>query len=317
MITSDPHQFVWEEKYRPHKVADCILPAKLKETFQGFVDRGDVADLLLVGLPGTGKTTVARAMLEEIDCDYLFVPASLKGGIDTLRNEVQGFASSVSFKDKRKFVILDEADYLTYATQPALRNFMDLYKENCGFILTANYGNRIIPAIHSRCPPIEFHIPKSEIPVLATQFLKRLVEILDIEKIQFDKKVLAALITRYFPDWRRVINELQRYAVQRGLIDEGILVDLKAVSIKELSGFMKEKNFTAVRKWAAENIQTLDDNVFYREFYDKSNEFFSISYVPQLVVLLAKYEYQSNFVFSKEINFVAFCVECMIDAQWK
>ena len=314
----NPEHFIWESKYRPHKVSDCILPKKIKDTFQGFVDVGDVPNLLLVGAPGCGKTTSALAMLEELDCNYMKIPASLRGNIDTLRNEITNFASSVSFKGNRKFVILDEADYLTHITQPALRNFMDEYSENCGFILTANYGNRIIDAIaKSRCIPIEFNIPKEEAAKLATQFLKRVVTIFENEGIKdYDKNAVAALIAKYFPNWRRILGELQRYSIL-GPIDMGIMTNVREVSIKELVKLMKDRqNWSKIRQWAAENAST-DYAQLFREFYDTANEYFKPSFIPQLVLILAKYITQSAMVFDQEINFVACCTEIMVEAEWR
>jgi DNA polymerase III delta prime subunit len=312
---SDPDQFLWEEKYRPHRVADCILPDGIKETFEGFVKQRDVPNLLLIGPPGTGKTTIARSMLEEMDVDVMLINASLKG-VDMLRSDVAQFASSVSFKGNRKFVIMDEADHLTFATQPALRGFMDQYASNCGFIFTANYSNKIIPALHSRCSVIGFSFPNEDKPKLAVAFLKRLVEMLDNEKVTYDKAALAGLINKYFPDNRRILNELQTYAAKGRGIDIGIMSSIKGVSIDTLMKFLKSKDFTKVRQWAADNIGTLADSDFYKELYDTSATYFKPTFIPQLVLLLANYEYKSNFVMSKEINFVAFCTEMMVDAEW-
>ena len=218
--------FLWVEKYRPHKIEDCILPESLKSTFSEFVKQGSIPNLLLTGSQGTGKTTVARAMCEELGLDYIEINGSMNGGIDTLRNEIKNFASTISFTGTRKMVILDEADYLNaQSTQPALRNFMEEFSKNCGFILTCNFKNRIIEPLHSRCSVIEFKIPSSQKPKLAAQFHKRACGILEQEEIEFDKAVVAEVVTKHFPDWRRVLNELHRYSVT-GKIDSGILANL-------------------------------------------------------------------------------------------
>lgn len=308
-------QFLWTEKYRPKKVSETILPSALKKTFQGFVDHGEVPNLLLTGSPGTGKTTIARAMLEELGCDYVLINASLNRNIDTLRNDITNFASSVSLTGKRKYVILDEADFLNpQSFQPALRHAMEHFASNCGFILTANYKKQIIEPIHSRCSVIDFIIDKNERPVLAMQFMKRAISILDENNIEYDKKVLVEIIQKYFPDWRRVLNELQRYSVS-GKIDTGILNNIVSISINELIGFMKQKDFTSVRKWIGENLDG-DSQHFFREFYDKGNEYFQKKYIPELVLLIARYQYQAAFAQDQEINLAAFCVECMLGAEW-
>ena len=318
-IQTNDDQFVWAEKYRPNKVVDCILPKLLKDRFQGFVDKKNIPTLLLCGGPGTGKTTVAQAMLEELDCNYLKVSATLKGNIDTLRTDITRFASSVSFKGTRKYVILDESDYLTHVTQPALRNFIDDYVDNCGFIFTANYRNRIIEPLQSRCSIIEFHIGKDDAPGLATQFMKRVFEILESEGVKkYDKAAIAGLIKKHFPDWRRILNELQSAASATNEIGPEILANASEISIKELIGYLKEGKFSTIRQWAADNVST-DYQQIYREFYDVANEYFVPVFIPELVLLLAKYMTQSAAVFDQEINFVAFCVELMISAkgQWK
>jgi DNA polymerase III delta prime subunit len=311
-------QFVWAEKYRPTKVADCILPKSIKDKFQGFVDQKNVPTLLECGPPGTGKTTTAIAMLTELDCNFLKIPATLKGGIDVLRTDITNFASSVSFKGTRKYVILDEADYLTHLTQPALRNFIDDYADNCGFIFTANYRNRIIEPLQSRCHIVEFNIGKSDAPQLATQFMHRVGEILDAEHIKYDKATIAALIRKHFPDWRRILNELQGAAAATGEIGPSVLVNARELGIKELIGLMKDNKFSAIRQWAADNVST-DYAQLYREFYDSANEYFKPIFIPELVLLIAKYMTQSSMVFDQEINFVAFATELMIGAkeQWK
>lgn len=305
---------LWVEKYRPSRVSDAILTKELKSTFQKFVDDKNVPNLILSGSPGVGKTTVAKAMLEELDCDYITVNGSLHGGIDTLRNEIMNFASSVSLMGGRKYVILDEADYLNAnSTQPALRNFMEEYSKNCGFILTCNFINRLIAPLQSRCSVINFKVSKKETPKLAMEFMKRVENILTQENVKYDQKVLAEIITKYFPDWRRVLNELQKYSVT-GAIDSGILSNIQEVSIRDLVKFMKEKNFTEVRKWIGQNSD-VDENALYRSFYDTASSYFKTSSIPQLVLILGKYQYQSAFCADPEINIAACMVEIMVECE--
>jgi len=309
-------EFLFVEKYRPKTIEETILPSELKATFQQFVDQKNIPNLILSGSAGVGKTTVARAMLEELGCDYIVINGSMNGNIDTLRNEILNFASSVSLSGGRKYVILDEADYLNAnSTQPALRNFMEEFSKNCGFILTCNFKNRIIEPLHSRCSVIDFKISKSDMAKLAMQFLKRLETILQTENIEYDKAVIAQVIQKHFPDWRRVLNEIQRYSAT-GKIDTGILVNIKKTSIKNLVDMMKEKNFTEVRKWVKNNLDT-DVNDLYNEFYENSNEYFSKRSIPLLVVTTAKYQYQNAFVANPEINFVAYLAELMIEMEFE
>lgn len=303
--------YLWVERYRPKTIADCILPEELKQTFQAFVDKKDVPGLLLSGQPGTGKTTVARAMLEQLGCDYIVINGSLNGNIDTLRNDIQRFASSVSFTGGRKYVILDEADYLTTATQAALRNFMEEYSKNCGFILTCNFSNRIMDALRSRCSTIHFKIDKKEMPKLAAQFMKRATQILVENNVEYDKAVVASVISKHYPDWRKVLNELQRYSAT-GKIDSGILVNLQETTLKELMGFLKEKDFTAARKWVSDNFDT-DSSVLFRAIYDSASTYVEKSSVPALVLVLARYQYQDAFVADKELNLMACITELMVD----
>ena len=305
-------EFLWVEKYRPKTIADTILPAELKQTFQQFGDQKNIPNLLLSGTAGVGKTTVARAMLEELECDYIMINGSMNGNIDTLRNEILNFASTVSFSGKRKYVILDEADYLNAnSTQPALRNFMEEFSRNCGFILTCNFKNRIIEPLHSRCSVIDFRISKSDMAKLAGSFFKRTTGILDNEGIQYDKAVVAEIIQKHFPDWRRVLNELQRYSAT-GKIDSGILTNMTESSIKELMSLMKDKNFTEVRKWVKDNTDT-DVNVLYNKFYEVAGEYFDKRVIPSLIILIAKYQYQNAFSANSEINFTAFLAEIMTE----
>ena len=308
-------EFLWVEKYRPKTIEDAILPVELKSVFQKFVDQKNIPNLILSGSAGVGKTTVARAMLEELGCDYIVINGSMNGNIDTLRNEILNFASSVSLSGGRKYVILDEADYLNAnSTQPALRNFMEEFSRNCGFILTCNFKNRIIEPLHSRCSVVDFKISKKDMAKLAMQFLKRVDGILTSEKIEYDKGTVAEIIQKYFPDWRRVLNELQRYSAT-GKIDSGILANLQQTSIRELVDLMKEKNYTEVRKWTKNNIDT-DVNALYTEFYETASQFFTVRTIPALVTLIARYQYQNAFAANPEINFAAFLAEVMIDMEF-
>ncbi len=309
-------EFIWVEKYRPHKVADTILPEDLKKVFQQFVDQENIPNLILSGRAGVGKTTIAKAMLDEVGADYIVINGSMNGNIDTLRNEIMNFASSVSFAGGRKYVILDEADYLNAnSTQPALRNFMEEYSKNCGFILTCNFKNKIIEPLHSRCSIIEFKIPKNEVPNLASQFMKRVRSILDQEHVEYDSPAVAEVITKHFPDFRRTLNELQRYSAT-GKIDSGILVDMSEESFKDLLGFLKDKDFTSMRKWVGENAD-YDTAVLFRKFYDYSSASFAKESIPQLVMHLAKYQYQDAFVADHQINLVACLTEIMADCDLK
>ena len=309
-------EFLWAEKYRPKRISECILPNKLKETFQEFVDKGNIPNLLLTGGPGVGKTTVARAMLNEVNADFIVINGSMNGNIDTLRNEIMQFASTVSFTGGRKYVILDEADYLNpNSTQPALRNFMEEFSNNCGFILTCNFKNRIIEPLHSRCSVVEFTIPKNDKANIGLNFFNRVKDILSQENITFDKKVVAEFVTKYFPDWRRVINELQRYSAT-GNIDSGILADTGDGSIKELVSFLRAKSFTEMRKWVAQN-NDVDSTTLFRKLYDGASTYLEPRSIPQLVLLLADYQNKAAFVADHEINMVACFTEIMTDCEFK
>ena len=308
-------EFLWVEKYRPKTIEETILPCDLKQTFQQFVDQKNIPNLILAGSAGVGKTTVARAMLEQLGCDYIVINGSMNGNIDTLRNEILNFASSVSLSGGRKYVILDEADYLNAnSTQPALRNFMEEFSRNCGFILTCNFKNRIIEPLHSRCSVVDFKISKKSMAKLATQFFKRVTTILESEKIEYDQKVVAEVINKHFPDWRRVLNELQRYSAT-GKIDTGILVNLQETSIKELVGFLKAQNYTEIRKWVKNNLDT-DVNSLYNQFYEISSDICSNRTAPVLILHLAKFQYQNAFAANPEINFLAFLVQIMIECEF-
>ena len=307
---------LWVEKYRPQTIEDCILPSELKQTFQQFVDNEEIPNLLLTGTAGVGKTTIAKAMLEQIGCTYMMINGSEESGIDMLRTKIKNFASTVSMDGNRKYVILDEADYLNpQSTQPALRGFIEEFSKNCGFILTCNFKNRIIEPLHSRCSSIEFRIPNEEKPQLAMDFMNRLEVILNNEQVHYDKKVVATLIQKFFPDWRRVLNELQRYSAS-GTIDAGILVNLSEDSVKELISFLKEKDFTKVRRWIVNNLDN-DPSRIFRRLYDSLYDNLSPSTIPHAVVILAEYSYKSAFVADQEINLLACMTEIMSQVKFK
>lgn len=309
-------EFLWVERYRPKTVSDTILPDSLKKTFQTFVDNNNVPNLLLTGTAGVGKTTIAKAMLEELGCDYIVINGSDEGRlIDTLRTKIKGFASSMSLAGGRKYVILDEADYLNAETvQPALRNFMEEYSANCGFIMTCNFANKIIEPLRSRCSVVEFKMTPDDKPKLAGEFFKRVCGILTEQNVEFEKATVAEVVKRYFPDNRRVLNELQRYAAT-GKIDTGILVNFSDLSMKQLMESMKAKEFTKVRKWVAQNCDG-DTTAIFRKIYDTANEFVKPNSVPQLVVTLADYQYKAAFAADPEINMMALMTELMIDCEW-
>lgn len=307
--------FLWVEKYRPKTVKDTILPASLKKQFQSFVDAGDVPGLILSGGPGCGKTTVARAMLEELGCDYLVINGSMNRNIDTLRDEIGGFASSVSFSGGRKYVILDEADGLNpQSFQPALRAFQEEFSNNCGFILTCNFPEKIIEPLHSRSTLIEFKIPKSESPALAKEFLLRVKTILEGEGIEYEMKILAEFIMRHFPDWRRVLNELQTYGMS-GKIDSGILSSTSDAEIQNLIKSLKDKDFSSMRKWVGEN--DTDFQKLCRRLYDNVYDIIEKQSIPQAVVIMADYQAKNALSVDKEINLVAMLTELMIEVSFK
>ena len=307
---------LWVEKYRPSKISECILTDDLKTTFQQFVDDGHIPNLLLSGGPGVGKTTVAKAMLNEIGATFMMINGSEESGIDVLRNKIKNFASTVSMDGNRKFVILDEADYLNpQSTQPALRGFMEEFHKNCGFILTCNFKNRIIDPLHSRCSVVEFRIPASEKQKLAGQFFKRVTTILTDEKIQFEPRAVAGVLEKHFPDWRRVLNELQRYSAS-GMIDAGVLVNLSETNMNDLVNFIKQKDFKEIRKWVANNLDN-DPSRMYRKIYDTIYEKIQPSTVGHLVLATADYSYKSAFVADQEINMLAYMIEVMSQVEFQ
>ena len=308
--------FLWVEKYRPKTIDDCVLPDALKQTLSEFISKGDIPNLILSGGPGVGKTTAAKAMLDELGLTYMFINGSEESGIDVLRTKIKNFASTVSLHGGRKYLILDEADYLNpQSTQPALRGFIEEFHKNCGFILTCNYKNRLIPPLHSRCSVVDFTIQKSEKKELAEQFFQRVMNILVVEEIKFEPKAVAEVINKFFPDWRRVINELQRYSVS-GRIDAGILVDISEVNIKELMQFMKNKEFTNVRKWVVENLSN-DPTRLFRRLYDNLYNYVDGSSIPHVVVILGEYQYKAAFVADQEINMLACLTEIMSRGKFK
>ena len=314
LFSCDLSEPLWWERYRPKTVAECILPDDLKNTFQQFVDNKQIPNLLLSGRSGVGKTTVARAMLEQIGCDYIIINASMEGNIDKLRTDISDFASSISLAGGQKYVILDEADYLTRATQPALRNFMETFSANCGFILTVNQKNRVIPELHSRSAVIDFAFKKEDHAKLQAQFFRRSCAILDSEDIKYDKKVVAAVINKYFPDWRRVINELQRYSAG-GEINAGILQSVQHEDIQELIRLMKDKNYTGMRNWVSTHNE-LDPQTLFVDFYENGGQFFKSNSIPVLVLLIGKYQYQAAFVANQEINLMAFLTDVLVECEF-
>jgi len=308
--------FLWVEEYRPKDVSSCVLPKNLKDTFTEFVESDNIPNLILSGGPGVGKTTIAKAMLDQIGATYMMINGSEESGIDVLRTKIKNFASTVSLEGGRKYLILDEADYLNpQSTQPALRGFMEEFHKNCGFILTCNYKNRLIQPLHSRCSVIEFSIPKSEKQNLASEFFKRVISILEKEEVKYDKRVIAEVINNHFPDWRRTLNELQRYAIS-GSIDAGMLVNISDVNIKELITCMKNKEFTNVRKWVVNNLDNNPVDLL-RVVYDNLYEYVDGSTIPHCVVVLGEYQYKSAFVADQEINMMACLTEIMARAKFK
>lgn len=314
MLDNISAEMLWSQKYRPQTIADTILPEKTKKAFQKFVDDTQIPNLLLSGSPGTGKTTAAIAMLKQLGCDYILINGSMNGGIDTLRHEIANFASSVSFSGGRKYVIIDEADYLTPNTQAALRSFSEEFSKNCGFIFTCNFKNKIIAPLHSRFSSVDFAIEKAEKPKLAMQFFKRIVGILDKEGVEHDQRVVAKIIENHFPDFRRVLNELQNYAAS-GKIDEGILSNFRQESIDQLFGFLKEKNFTEMRKWVAANSDQ-DFSAIYTNLYQSGLEKVKMSTMPAFVVTLAKYQFQHSHVPNHELNLVAGLTEILVECEF-
>jgi DNA polymerase III delta prime subunit len=305
---------LWTEKYRPQTIEDCILPERLKKPFQEYVNQKNIPNLLLAGGAGVGKTTVAKAMCNEIGCDYMVINGSDESGIDTFRTKIKNYASSMSLTGGRKVIIIDEADYLNpNSTQPALRNAIEEFASNCSFIFTCNYKNRIIEPLHSRCAVIEFSLKNGEKAKMASAFFKRVQNVLQSENVEYEDKVIAELTKKHFPDFRRILNELQRYS-QFGKIDTGILAQIGDVSIDEVVKFIRDKDFGAIRKWVATN--EVDSGTLFRKIYDSMYDVMKPQSIPQAVLILADYQYKAAFVADQEINTVACLTEIMVNCEF-
>ena len=305
---------LWVEKYRPQTIEDCILPDRLKTPFQEYVSQKEIPNLILAGGPGVGKTTVAKAMCKEIGCDYIVINGSDESGIDTFRVKIKGFASSMSFNGNRRVIIIDEADYLNpNSTQPALRNAIEEFSKNCSFIFTCNYVQRIIDPLHSRCAVIDFTLKPNEKEKMAGSFFKRILEVLNSEKVEFNKEVIAELVKKHFPDFRRVINELQRYS-KFGAIDEGILAQIADVQLSQIVKHIANKDFGSIRKWAA--ASNSDPNTIFRSIYDNMYDVLKPNSIPKAVIILADYQYKNAFVADPEINLVACLTELMVECEF-
>jgi len=313
---NEREQFLWVEKYRPRTIDDCVLPESLKGTFREFLEKGQLPNMILAGTAGVGKTTVARALCEQLGSDYLLINASEDSGIQVLRDKIRNFASTVSLGGGTKVVILDEADYLQpQSTQPALRGFIEEFANNCRFILTCNFKNRIIEPLHSRCTVIEFTLSKEDKPHMLAQFMKRIKMILGAEGVEFSRDAVVHLLMKHFPDYRRVLNELQRYSAS-GKIDEGILVDLSEDNFKALCKHLKEKEWSEMRKWVAHNGDN-DPTRLIRLIYDSASKSVESSDIPKLVLILAEYQFKVPFVADQELNMVAMLTEIMANVQFK
>ena len=310
------NDILWVEKYRPKLVDQCVLPDNTQKVFTEIVKKGEIPNLLLTGSPGIGKTTIAKALCNQLECDWLMINGSDEGRmIDTLRTTINNFASTVSLSGGKKVLIIDEADYMNpESVQPAMRGSIEQFSANCRFIFTCNFKNRIITALHSRCSVVDFKIKKDDKPILAQRFLKIATGILDKETIKYKSDVVAQLIMKHFPDFRRVINELQKHAVG-GMIDEDILIQASEENLKELFVALKKKNFTAMRKWVAENID--NDHVrLYRQIYDSLYSRFKKDSIPQAVLTIADYSYKAAFVADQEVNMVACLTEIMMNCEF-
>lgn len=310
------NEFLWVEKYRPKSIDQCILPSSLLKTFNDYIKSEELPNMMFTGTAGVGKTTVAKALCNELGLDWILINGSEEGNIDTLRTKIKQFATTVSLQGGVKVIILDEADYLNpQSTQPALRGFIEEFSDNCRFILTCNFANRIIEPLHSRCGVYDFTIPTAQKPDLASSIFKRCCSILEEESVGYDKKVVAEVVQRYFPDFRRTINELQRYSVS-GNIDSGILVNLEDKNVSELVTHLKSKDFKKMRQWVANNMD-VEPQAIFRKMYDNMNEFVQPQSIPQLVLILADYQYKNAFVADHELNIVACMTEVMAGVEFK
>ena len=308
--------FLWVEEYRPKTIDDCILPQSLKTLFTSFIQKGELSNILLSGPPGIGKTTVAKALCDQLNCDWVMINGSEESGIDVLRSKIKNFASTVSLSGGKKVVILDEADYLNpQSTQPALRGFIEEFHKNCRFILTCNFKNRLIDPLHSRFSTIEFRINPKDKPKLASKLFERAVYILIEQNVDYDEPVLAELIKKHFPDFRKLINELQRYSVS-GKIDAGILVNISDENLKTLLSHLKGKDFTEMRKWVVQNLDN-DPVKIFRRIYDSMYEHLQPATIPHAVLIIADYQYKSAFVADQEVNLVACLTELMSQVKFK
>jgi DNA polymerase III delta prime subunit len=306
---------LWTEKYRPKTIEECILPERLKTPFQEYVNQKNIPNLLLSGGAGVGKTTVAKAMCNEIGCDYIVINGSDESGIDVFRTKIKNYASSMSLSGGRKVIIIDEADYLNpNSTQPALRNAIEEFASNCSFIFTCNFKNRIIEPLHSRCAVIEFGLKNGEKAKMAGSFFKKIQSLLRSENVEYDDAVIAELVKKHFPDFRRTINEMQRYS-QFGKIDSGILVQLGDVEISNIVKYIKEKDFGSIRKWVA--TTEIDAATLYRKLYDGLYDVLKPQSIPQAVIIIADYQYKQAFVADPEINTVACLTELMVSVEFK
>ena len=309
------NHLLWTEKYRPKTIEECILPERLKTPFQEYVNQKNIPNLLLSGGAGVGKTTVAKAMCNEIGCDYIVINGSDESGIDVFRTKIKNYASSMSLSGGRKVIIIDEADYLNpNSTQPALRNAIEEFASNCSFIFTCNFKNRIIEPLHSRCAVIEFGLKNGEKAKMAGSFFKRIQSVLQSEKVEYEDAVIAELVKKHFPDFRRIINEMQRYS-QFGKIDSGILVQLGDIEISNIVKYIKDKDFGSIRKWVA--TTEIDAATLYRKLYDGLYEVLKPQSIPQAVIIIADYQYKQAFVADPEINTVACLTELMVSVEFK
>ena len=310
--------FIWVEKYRPKTIEECILPDGIKKTFKEFLNKGEIPNMLLAGPPGIGKTTVAKALCNELEVDFYVINGSDEGRfLDTVRNNARNFASTVSLTAtaKHKVIIIDEADNTSNDVQLCLRAFIEEFASNCRFIFTCNYKNKILEPLHSRCAVVEFGIKGKDRQTIAAQFFKRLQEILGAEGVEYDNKVLVELVNKHFPDWRRVLNECQRYSVS-GKIDSGILATFSDIAVNELVKNLKVKNFGEVRKWIVSNLDN-DTTVLLRRIYDSLYDALVPGSIPAAVLVLAKYQYQGAFVADQEINMLACLTELMVECEFK